>query len=203
VNEPAWLIRGCSCPARSWRSTSVVGAAVLALSSGVPGIFLGRTSRVGERIAVAVLAASAILGLARASMAALADQAPAIDLPWLVPGGGFSVSVDPISALFLAPIFFVGVIGSIYGQTTVAFFGRALRPATHDRTLHGVFPSASSFESHVDDAVLGRIVVPATRSTVRAFGWFRWVERGNSQLYIVLILVAIVATFVAAWGGRP
>jgi hypothetical protein len=95
------------------------------------------------------------------------------------------------------------VIGSIYGQTTVAFFGRALRPATHDRTLHGVFPSASSFESHVDDAVLGRIVVPATRSTVRAFGWFRWVERGNSQLYIVLILVAIVATFVAAWGGRP
>jgi len=55
----------------------------------------------------------------------------------------------------------------------------------------------------VDDAVLDRIVVPATRSAARALGRFRWVERGNSQLYIVLIFVAIVATFVAAWGGRP
>ncbi len=100
MNKPAWM---------------VVGAVVLVASSGVPGIFLDRRSRAGERIAVAAMAAGAVLGLAGASIAAFAEPPPAIDLPWPVPGGAFSVAVDTISALFLAPGFFVGLLGSIYG----------------------------------------------------------------------------------------
>ncbi len=100
MNTPAWM---------------VVGAVVLVASSGVPGIFLDRRSRAGERIAVAAMAAGAVLGLAGASIAAFAEPPPAINLPWPVPGGAFSVAVDTISALFLAPGFFVGLLGSIYG----------------------------------------------------------------------------------------
>jgi hydrogenase-4 component B len=117
MNEPAWMI---------------VGAVALLASSGVPGIFLDRTSRAGERIAAVVMAAGAVLGLAGASIAAFAETAPTIDLPWPVPGGGFSVSVDPISALFLAPVFFISLLGSIYGleywpQSSYPDSGRKLR----------------------------------------------------------------------------
>jgi hydrogenase-4 component B len=103
---------------------------------------------------------------------------------------------------YAAPSARMQYTASSFADTIVAFFGRALRPASHDPTLHGLFPAASTFESHVDDAILDRVLVPATRSTARAFGWFRWVERGNSQLYIILILVAIVATFLATCGAH-
>jgi hydrogenase-4 component B len=92
---------------------------------------------------------------------------------------------------------------SSFADTIVAFFGRVLRSASHAPALHGPFPTASTFESHVDDAVLDRLLLPATRSAARGFGWFRWMERGHSQLYIVLILVAIVATFLAKCGVHP
>ena len=110
----------------------VVGAVALVASSGVPGLFLDRGSRAGERIAAAVMTAGTVIGLAGTSIAAFAKQPPAIDLPWPVPGGAFSVAIDTISAVFLVPIFFVGLLGSIYGleywaQSTHPENGRKLR----------------------------------------------------------------------------
>jgi hydrogenase-4 component B len=104
---------------------------------------------------------------------------------------------------YAAPSARMQYTASSFADAIVAFFGRALRPAWHAPVLHGPFPPPSAFESHVDDAVLDRIVLPATQSAARGFGWFRWIERGSSQLYIVLILVAIVATFFSTWGVYP
>jgi hydrogenase-4 component B len=104
---------------------------------------------------------------------------------------------------YAAPSARMQYTASSFADTIVAFFGRALRPAPHTPALHGLFPPASAFESHADDAVLDRIVLPATRFAVRCFGWFRWIERGNSQLYVVLIFVATVATFLATCGAHP
>jgi hydrogenase-4 component B len=117
MNEAAWMVVG--------------GTAVVA-SSGVPGIFLDRRSRSGERFATALIATGAALGFAGIVLAAFVPEPPVIDLPWAVPGGAFSVAVDPISALFLAPVFFVGLLGSIYGleywpQSTHPENGRKLR----------------------------------------------------------------------------
>ena len=42
------------------------------------------------------------------------DLAP-IDLPWNVPGGAFSLGIDPLSAFFLVPIFVVGAATAVYG----------------------------------------------------------------------------------------
>ena len=104
---------------------------------------------------------------------------------------------------YAAPSARMQYTASSFADTIVALFGRALRPASHVPAVRGLFPGASTFESHVDDAVLDRVVLPATRLTARGFGWFGWIERGNSHLYIVLILVAIVATFLATCGAHP
>jgi hydrogenase-4 component B len=104
---------------------------------------------------------------------------------------------------YAAPSARMQYTASSFADTIVAFFGRALRPAWHAPDPHGLFPAASTFESHVDDAVLDRVLLPATRSTARGFGWFRWMDRGNSQLYVVIILVATVATFLATCGAHP
>jgi hydrogenase-4 component B len=104
---------------------------------------------------------------------------------------------------FAAPSARMQYTASSFADSIVAFFGRALRPASHTPAVHGLFPSVSTFDSHVDDAVLDRVLLPATRSTARGFGWLRWVERGNSQLYVVLILIATVATLLATCGAHP
>ncbi len=98
---------------------------------------------------------------------------------------------------YAAPSARMQYTASSFADTIVAFFGRALRPSPDDPALRDVFPASSTFEAHVDDAVLDRLLLPATRSAVRGFDWFRWVDRGNSQLYVVLILVATVVTFFA------
>jgi hydrogenase-4 component B len=97
---PAWL---------------VVVAAVLLGASGVPGLFLARRVGAGEKVATALVAAAAALGLVGTWLAAEAPCTPMLALPWSIPGAGFVVAVDAISALFLAPIFFVGLLGAFYG----------------------------------------------------------------------------------------
>jgi hydrogenase-4 component B len=104
---------------------------------------------------------------------------------------------------YAAPSSRMQYTASSFADTIVAFFGRVLRPAPHTPALHGLFPPASAFESHLDDAVLDRLLLPVTRFALRCFGWLRWIERGNSQLYVVLVLVATVAAFIATCGAHP
>jgi hydrogenase-4 component B len=104
---------------------------------------------------------------------------------------------------YVAPSPRMQYTSSSFADAIVTFFGRVLRSDSHLPRLTGLFPGASSFETHADDAVLDRLLLPATRLTARGFRWLRWMERGNSHLYIVLILVAIVATFLATCGARP
>jgi hydrogenase-4 component B len=94
----------------------VLVATALAAASGVPGLFLdgGRTG--GQRIAVALLAAAAIAGVAGALRALLGRAGPGLELPWAVTAGGaVQVRVDALAAMFLVQIFVVSLLGGVYG----------------------------------------------------------------------------------------
>ena len=69
----------------------------------------------GTRTAAAVLVAGSGLGLAGAISAFFVPAPPALDYYWFLPWGSFSVSIDPLSAFFLCPVFIVPALGSIYG----------------------------------------------------------------------------------------
>jgi hydrogenase-4 component B len=91
----------------------VLVAIGLVAFSGVPGLAFGRQSRAGERIAALLLVGGSVLGLVVACSAFSATATLA--RPWAVPGGELAVRVDPLTAMFLVPLFVVAPLGSIYG----------------------------------------------------------------------------------------
>ena len=93
----------------------IITAVTLVGASGLPGLFLDKDRGAGERIATVLMVAGSACGIAGALLALAAPGAAGVDLPWSVPGGGFSVAIDAISAMFLIQIFAVSALGAIYG----------------------------------------------------------------------------------------
>src|SRR5262249_1142575 len=87
---------------------------IVAASSGVPGLFLGRHSISGQWTAMLLSVSAAALGLTGVA-AFWAGQARPFELAWAIPGAELSAGVDGLSAIFLVPIFLISLLGSIYG----------------------------------------------------------------------------------------
>lgn len=83
--------------------------------------------------------------------------------------------------------------GSSTAQMLVDFFRWALRPQMHRPHIDGLFPRTGHFESHVEDTVLNRMVVPAFRTGERCLAWFRVIQQGRVQQYVLYILLTVTA----------
>lgn len=81
---------------------------------------------------------------------------------------------------------------SSFAQLIVALFHWVLRPRTHRPAIHGLFPAPAQMHSHVDDAVLDRLLVPTGRSTRQWLHRFRWFQQGLAQHYLLYILVTVI-----------
>src|SRR6185369_16254954 len=88
---------------------------VIAALSGVPGLFLSRSSMVGQWVTTVIAVLGAGLGLIGIGFFCVTGQTTPIVLPWALPGAEFSVGIDGLSAIFLAPIFLVSLLGNVYG----------------------------------------------------------------------------------------
>ncbi|MCR4317426.1 MAG: hydrogenase [Planctomycetes bacterium] len=82
---------------------------------------------------------------------------------------------------------------SSFAKTIALMFGWALGTRTHGPRVEGSFPEPSSMESHVDDAVLDRLIVPLSLGVTRWFRWFRRFQQGLTQHYVLYILITVVA----------
>lgn len=105
---------------------------LIAAASGVPGLLLSRSSPTGQCVTTLLAVLGAGLGLGGVGMFwATGDSQPIIQ-PWLIPGAEFSVAMDGLSAIFLAPVFLISLLGNVYGlgywkQTEHPQNGRKLR----------------------------------------------------------------------------
>ena len=99
--------------------TAIIGALLGAIAtltlSGLPALLSARRSTRGQQMAATLMAVGSALGLCAIGLAMRMASPASLDVAWLLPVGRFSVSVDAISALFLAPVFAVPALGSIYG----------------------------------------------------------------------------------------
>jgi len=91
----------------------LIGLSVV-IVSGVPAFFLSSSSKIGQRITVALFITGSLIGLFGAFMSFGTSAAPALNFPWFIPWGEFSVTVDKLSAFFLIPVFIITVFGSLY-----------------------------------------------------------------------------------------
>jgi hydrogenase-4 component B len=84
---------------------------------------------------------------------------------------------------------------SSFAQTLVGLFSWALRPKIRNPNTRGLFPHPEAFNSQVPDVVLDSILIPAAQLGSRAVGWFRWVQRGSTQAYLLYILLTLLVLF--------
>ncbi|GMV44289.1 MAG: hypothetical protein AMXMBFR64_60050 [Myxococcales bacterium] len=79
---------------------------------------------------------------------------------------------------------------SSFSDGLVGLLAVALRPRTHRPAISGLHPPATRFETHVDDTVLERLILPAFRRTGAALGRLRALQSGRVQLYVLTIFLA-------------
>ncbi len=97
-------------------SVWMIFAAIAAVGlSGLPACLLSPRSRTGQRITTLLMLAGSVLGLASIIISSGQTISPSLHVPWFLPWGRFATAIDSISILFLAPVFIVPALGSIYG----------------------------------------------------------------------------------------
>jgi hypothetical protein len=74
----------------------------------------------------------------------------------------------------------------------VGLFGWALRPRTHEPAALPLFPGKTTFHSEVPDPVLDEAVLPAFAAGARLFSWFRVLQQGNIQAYLLYLFLALI-----------
>ena len=83
-------------------------------------------------------------------------------------------------------------LSSSFAATLVDLFSSVLRPTRHAPSVRGPFPSPTALRTHVPEVVLDHAVTPSFRLVARGLVWFRWVQRGAIQLYVLYVLAALV-----------
>jgi hydrogenase-4 component B len=85
---------------------------------------------------------------------------------------------------------------SSFAQGLVLLLRRALRPTTHEPHIGGFFPQSTEFASHVPEVVLDRLVRPAFHFLARILFWFRVMQQGSVQVYLVYVVSILVLLLV-------
>lgn len=80
---------------------------------------------------------------------------------------------------------------SSFAQSIVLLFRWILRPHEHNPQLKDYFPKSQKMESHIDEIVLDRLLVPAGNMFRQCCGWFRRFQHGLIQHYILYILITL------------
>lgn len=92
----------------------VLGAAGLALSSGLPTLVRPR-SEAAARLGAGLAVLSGLCGLAAVARGLFGVEVLLVDAPWSLPLGRVLLVLDPLSAAFLLPVAVVFPLASIYG----------------------------------------------------------------------------------------
>jgi hypothetical protein len=74
----------------------------------------------------------------------------------------------------------------------VSLFRWVLRPRTHQPSTEQLFPPPTEIHTQVDDVVLDRLLLPASRLAERWVGWIRTLQHGLTQDYVLYILVVVI-----------
>lgn len=89
-------------------------ATILVGVSGFPGLVLASRAGLGQRLATGFSLAGTLLGLAGSLIILLQGETVTYAIAWTLPFDSGNVAIDPLSALFLLPIFLISGCTAIY-----------------------------------------------------------------------------------------
>jgi hydrogenase-4 component B len=93
---------------------------------------------------------------------------------------------------YIAPTPRMQYTSSSFAHMLVGLFGWALRPRTRRARNPALFPAKTGFHSDVADPVLDEVVLPAFRMGGWLFSWFRVLQQGSIQTYLLYIFIALI-----------
>jgi hydrogenase-4 component B len=93
---------------------------------------------------------------------------------------------------YIAPTPRMQYTSSSFAQILVGLFAWALRPRVCRPQDLPLFPQKTAFHSEVPDAVLDEAVLPAFRSGGWLFSWFRVLQQGSIQTYLLYLFLALI-----------
>jgi formate hydrogenlyase subunit 3/multisubunit Na+/H+ antiporter MnhD subunit len=89
-------------------------AIILIAVSGLPGLVLASRTGLGQRIATSFTLVGSLLGLAGSLALLLSGHTVTYTIAWTLPFDSCDIAIDPLSALFLLPVFLISGSASIY-----------------------------------------------------------------------------------------
>jgi hydrogenase-4 component B len=128
-------------------------AIVLVGASGLTGLFLRYRSSVGQSTATMILVAGAGMGLIAVGRGLIVGESAVLDLPWFLPWGSFRLRADALALFFLAPVFLLPALGSVYG---LGYWSAAEHPgnARGLQFMYGVLVASMAIVILAEDSVL-------------------------------------------------
>jgi hydrogenase-4 component B len=131
----------------------VIAAAAIAALSGPLTLALPRRGVLRDRAFAALLVVAAALGSWAAMRVLASGESPELIASWSLPIGSLGLRLDPISAVFLLPVFLVPALGAIYA---LAYWNELDRPETaaRYRTFYGLLTAALAGVMIARDGVL-------------------------------------------------
>jgi hydrogenase-4 component B len=93
---------------------------------------------------------------------------------------------------YIAPTPRMQYTSSSFAQMLVGLFAWALRPRRRGPGDRLLFPQKTAFHSEVPDTVLDEAVLPAFRLGGWLFSWFRVLQQGSIQTYLLYIFIALI-----------
>ncbi len=85
---------------------------------------------------------------------------------------------------------------SSFAQMLVGLFRRVLAPRIHAPLIQKVIAEPSHFESHLDEPVLDRALLPSARFIRRLFLRARPLQRGLTHQYLIYVILAVIVLMI-------
>jgi len=106
--------------------------------------------------------------------------------------GGRQSMVGTWDCGYAAPSARMQYTASSFAQALIGLFAWGLRPRIHAPKLSSLFPKPATFESHVPDLILDRLLVPSVRFATRATHAVRFMQGGNLHAYVLYVLLTVL-----------
>ena len=89
---------------------------------------------------------------------------------------------------------------SSFAATLTSLFAFVLKPQSHQSgRIDGIFPGSASFSSHVPEAVLELLYIPALKHLYQRFSAVRRLQSGILQQYVLYSLITLIVLLVSSY----